>query len=142
MSPHKSHFSTHAHASTHTHAAAGHADKVLPLAFSAKMDEDADVAGVWKEVWEEGVSSEAGALRLYAKEIAASLAAGLAAPQWGQKRACADAVAQMAGVNGGESVAPFAPALAAALLSELGGRLWDGKEALPQALGALAAAAP
>lgn len=34
-------------------------------------------------------------------------------------------------------VAPYSPALAALLLAEMGGRLWDGKEALATALGGL-----
>lgn len=43
----------------------GHAAAVLPLAFVARSDEEADVATVWSEVWEEGGTS----LRLYVPDI-------------------------------------------------------------------------
>ncbi|GFH33713.1 uncharacterized protein HaLaN_33122, partial [Haematococcus lacustris] len=60
------------------------------------MDEDKEVAAVWKEVWEEGCASEAGALRLYAQEITALLASGLASQHWGRKKACAQAITALA----------------------------------------------
>ncbi|KAF5832303.1 proteasome stabiliser-domain-containing protein [Dunaliella salina] len=146
--------------------AAQAASEALPLAFGAKMDEDTDVAAVWKEVWEEGSSSEAGAVRLYAPEIVALLVEGLGSQQWGRKQASAQAVVRLTELghdllNG--SASPTGPAegahaggvssggsgssspacvLAVALLSEAGGRLWDGKEAVLQALAALAKSAP
>lgn len=43
----------------------GHAAAVLPLAYVARSDEEADVASVWGEVWEEGGTS----LRLYVPDI-------------------------------------------------------------------------
>lgn len=50
--------------------------QVLPLAFLAKSDEDKDVAGLWGEVWEEGTTGGAAALRLYAADIVPLLTAG------------------------------------------------------------------
>ena len=47
------------------------------------------------QVWEDGVSSEAGAVRLYASEIVGSLVEGLASAQWSRKKACAEAVLQL-----------------------------------------------
>jgi hypothetical protein len=38
---------------------------ILPIAFIARSDEEADVASVWSDVWEEGGSS----LRLYVSDI-------------------------------------------------------------------------
>ena len=72
---------------------------VLPLAFSAKMDENKEVAGVWGQVWEEGVSSEAGAVRLYASEIVGSLVEGMASAQWSRKKSCAEAISQLTKVG-------------------------------------------
>ena len=46
-------------------------------------------------MWEDGVSSEAGAVRLYASEIVGSLVEGLASAQWSRKKACAEAVLQL-----------------------------------------------
>ena len=65
----------------------------------------------------------------------------LGSQQWGRKKAAALAVAALA-KSGAEALPPHTPALATALLAELPGRLWDGKEALLEALAALAAAAP
>ena len=69
------------------------------------------------------------------------LCADLGAQQWGRKKAAALAVTALAKV-GAEALPPHTPVLASALLAELPGRLWDGKEALLEALAALAAAAP
>jgi len=74
--------------------------------------------------------------------------ADLGAQQWGRKKAAAGGRRARAppppalAKTGADALAPHAPALAAALLAELPGRLWDGKEALLDALAALAAAAP
>ena len=43
--------------------------QVMPLAFLARTDEDADVAKLWAEVWEEGSMSQAAALRLYISDL-------------------------------------------------------------------------
>lgn len=51
------------------------------------------------QVWEEGVSSEAGAIRLYAVEIVELLLQGLASQSWGRKKACAEAVGGLAEVS-------------------------------------------
>ena len=67
--------------------------------------------------------------------------AGLGSQQWGRKKAAAAAVVVLA-KSGAEALPPHAPTLAAALLAELPGRLWDGKETLLEALAALATAAP
>eukprot|EP00798_Chlamydomonas_sp_ICE-L_P021409 gene21409-28366_t len=118
-----------------------YAAQVLPLAFGAKMDDDSSAAAIWKEVWEEGVSSEAGAVRLYGSEIVGVLTEGLASSQWGRKKACAEAIVQMTQLGSDVLVGPNAVRLTDSLLMELGGRLWDGKEKLLDALGALAPSA-
>ena len=123
-------------------AFARHAADVLPVAFVGRMDDSADVAAAWGSVWEDGAPSEAAALRTHAAELAALLAGGLRSSSWGRKKACAEALTSMCGAAG-DAVARHAPALATVLLPEAtAGRLWDGKEALLAALGALASAAP
>ncbi|KXZ47233.1 hypothetical protein GPECTOR_37g239 [Gonium pectorale] len=115
---------------------------VLPAAFGARMDEDKEVAGVWGEIWEEGVSSEPAALRLYGSEICRTLVEMLGGTQWGRKKAAAEAAVRLTEVAP-DALGAHARRLASALLSELaGGRLWDGKESLLAALAALAAADP
>lgn len=119
------------------------AQAVLPVAYAARMDDDADVAAVWREVWDEGVSSEAGALRLYATEVVSYLVAGLGSSQWGRKKAAAAAVARLAEVAGGDGLSEgHVQQLVGALVAEAGGRLWEGKEAVLAALGALAQHCP
>lgn len=54
------------------------------------------------QIWEEGCSSEAGAVRLYSGEIVGGLAEGLASQQWGRKKACAQAISALAQVCGGK----------------------------------------
>ena len=49
---------------------AAHASAALPCAFVACHDEDAEVASIWKDSWEEGTGSPAAAVRLYLAEIA------------------------------------------------------------------------
>eukprot|EP00967_Tisochrysis_lutea_P101257 scaffold151775_cov18-Tisochrysis_lutea.AAC.1 len=113
------------------------------------------------QVWEEGSSSEAGAVRLYAPEIVTLLVEGLGSQQWGRKQASAQAVVRLTELGhdllngstsatgtaegadaGGASSSSPACVLAEALLAEAGGRLWDGKESVLQALAALAKSAP
>eukprot|EP00899_Mesostigma_viride_P010697 jgi/Mesvir1/19629/Mv09917-RA.4 len=129
---------------------------VLPLAFFARQDEEAPVASLWSEVWEENSSSQAATVRLHLGEISTLCHQGLVSSSWGRKKQAAKAVKSLAeavgtpgdassgngagggGGGGGESVLqPRAHELARTLLGELPGRLWDGKETLLDALGAL-----
>ena len=73
--------------------------------------------------------------------IISQAVAGLKEQSWGAKHAAAKAVAAMA-KDGSDSLAPHAPALSSALLTELPGRLWDGKDSLLHALAALCTACP
>ncbi|GIL84022.1 hypothetical protein Vretifemale_12732, partial [Volvox reticuliferus] len=115
---------------------------VLPAAFGAKMDDDKEVAAVWAEVWEEGVSSEPAALRLYGKEICTTLCEMLGGQQWGRKKAAADATIKLTEIAP-DALGEYGRCLATALLAELNvGRLWEGKEAVLKALAALVAADP
>ncbi|GLI60137.1 hypothetical protein VaNZ11_002209, partial [Volvox africanus] len=115
---------------------------ILPAAFGAKMDEDKEVAAVWAEIWEEGVSSEPAALRLYGKEICTTLCEMLGGQQWGRKKAAAEATIKLTEIAP-DALGEYGRRLASALLAELGvGRLWDGKEAVLRALAALVAAGP
>jgi len=77
---------------------------------------------------------------MHAQELAALVAGGLRSSSWGRKKACAEALTSMCAAAG-EALSPHAPALAAVLLPEATvGRLWDGKESLLAALGALCSA--
>ncbi|KAK9850611.1 hypothetical protein WJX84_005115 [Apatococcus fuscideae] len=116
-------------------------NQVMPLAFLARTDEDADVAKLWGEVWEEGSMSQAAALRLYISDLAPLLLQSLTSSQWGRKQAAADAMRGLAEAAP-DVLQPHATIMAAALLKELPGRLWDGKESILKALAALCKACP
>ena len=57
---------------------AAHASAVLPCAFVACHDGDTEVAGIWKDVWEEGTGSPAAATRLHISEITSIIQTGAA----------------------------------------------------------------
>jgi proteasome component ECM29 len=120
---------------------AGHASAVAPVAYLAQFDDDADVAATWREVWEEATTSVGAGLRLHMGPVLERVRAGLTSPQWGRKKAAAAAVARLC-AGAGDAAAAHAPEVMAALLRELPGRLWEGKEAVVGAVGALAAACP
>lgn len=65
------------------------ASSIIPVAFFAKYDSNENVASVWKGVWDEGVTSDSAAARIYAKELAEGLVLGLSSSQWGKKAAAA-----------------------------------------------------
>ncbi|GAX79566.1 hypothetical protein CEUSTIGMA_g7007.t1 [Chlamydomonas eustigma] len=119
-------------------AVAAKASLVLPLAFSAKMDDcDKVVATVWKDVWNDGISSEAGAVRMYAEEIVGSLVEGLGSTQWSRKKSCAEAVLELTKL-GNDILGKHGSTLASTLVHEIQqGRFWEGKHLLVNALGAL-----
>ncbi|EFJ47953.1 hypothetical protein VOLCADRAFT_91469 [Volvox carteri f. nagariensis] len=97
---------------------------------------------LFRRVWEEGVSSEPAALRLYGKEICTTLCEMLSGQQWGRKTAAAAATTKLTEIAP-DALGEHGRRLAAALLSELSvGRLWEGKEAVLAALAALVAADP
>lgn len=67
--------------------------------------------------------------------------AGLKSQNWGTKQASANAIADMA-ASGAENLREHATQLAAALMAELPGRLWEGKASVLKALAALCKACP
>ncbi|PSC71704.1 proteasome-associated ECM29-like protein [Micractinium conductrix] len=118
-----------------------HAGEVAPLAYMAQFDEDADVAAMWHEVWEECTASAGAGLRLHITKVLQLVTAGMQSGQWGRKKAAAAVIADISKASG-DALAPHAPALLDVLLKELPGRLWEGKEVVLTAAGAVAGACP
>jgi proteasome component ECM29 len=110
---------------------------ILPVAFSARWDQDADVKAAWQDVWSELGSSESSVLTLHGEAVTAPLVAGLQADAW-ERRAVAAKVFAAVAASSGAALVPHAPKLMHALLAELPGRIWSGKEAVALAVGALA----
>lgn len=120
---------------------AQHAGALAPQAYLAQCDGSADVASMWQEVWEECATSAGAGLRVHVQEIAQLITCGLQSGQWGRKKGAALAL-DRACTAAPDAVQPLATALMESLLKELPGRLWDGKEAVLVAVGALATACP
>ncbi|PRW21127.1 proteasome-associated ECM29-like protein isoform X1 [Chlorella sorokiniana] len=118
---------------------ASHASEVAPPAFMAQFDDESDVAVVWREVWEESTASSGAGLRLHMGEVVQRVTAGLQSGQWGRKKAAATALSQICQTSG-DAIVPHLPAVLDALLKEVPGRIWEGKEAVLGAAGALASA--
>jgi hypothetical protein len=106
--------------------------------FVSQYDEEPEVAALFAEIWE-ACTTKSAAMRLYMSEILALVvgAEGLKSQSWPCKARAARAIQAMA-ADRTDALVPHTTPLAEALLAELPGRLWDGKESLLHALGALA----
>ncbi|KAH7302077.1 hypothetical protein KP509_23G055400 [Ceratopteris richardii] len=109
---------------------------VLPSAFIARFDDDKTVSNMFEELWEESISGESIALQLYAAEIVQLAIKGLSNTSWTHKKRCARALTRLA-ETAGPSIAPYVEPLLSALLEELPGHLWEGKEVLLDAVSAI-----
>jgi proteasome component ECM29 len=113
-----------------------YAADVAPVSYMAQYDPDEQVAIIWADLWEESTTSVGAGLRLHAGAVLDKVQEGLKSSQWGRKKAAAAAAAKACDA-GGDALIPYAPKLMESLLAELPGRLWEGKEAVLMALGAV-----
>ncbi|KAL4530388.1 hypothetical protein Ndes2437B_g03884 [Nannochloris sp. 'desiccata'] len=113
-----------------------YAADVAPVSYMAQYDPDEQVATIWADLWEESTTSVGAGLRLHAGAVLDKVQEGLKSSQWGRKKAAAAAAAKACDA-GGDALIPYAPKLMESLLAELPGRLWEGKEAVLVALGAV-----
>jgi|AntAceMinimDraft_1070359.scaffolds.fasta_scaffold03942_4 proteasome component ECM29 len=118
-----------------------HAAAVLPMAFVGRFDDAPAVKKRWEEVWEENASGASSTLRLYLDEVWAKCASRLSSAQYQQKKQGA-AAAAAAAKAAPDVVKGKAPEILEALLVELPGRVWEGKEALPEAVADVTEACP
>lgn len=109
---------------------------IIPMTFVARFDEEKDIAAIFEEVWEDNTSSASVTLTMYMPEIVKLLKEGIGSSSWTQKQKTARALSKLA-ESAGERVSPYVQDLLGALLAELPGRLWEGKEVVLEALGAL-----
>ncbi|KAF9277423.1 hypothetical protein BGZ68_009310 [Mortierella alpina] len=94
-----------------------------------------DIAGIWKDVWEEHTTGSASAVKLYADEIVRLLSIQITSASWNAKRQSATAlkaVAIMMDLN------KYAGDLLTLVVDGLSGRTWQGKEQVVELLPALA----
>ncbi|OVA18531.1 Proteasome stabiliser ECM29 [Macleaya cordata] len=117
----------------------GYGATIIPVNFVARFEDDKDVASLFEELWEENTSSERVTLQLYLDEIVSLLCEGMMSSSWASKKKSAKAIRKLSEVLG-ESVSSHHHALLSSLLKELPGRLWEGKDAILYAIGALCTA--
>lgn len=120
----------HAHAPSYF---SGHASTIIPVAFLKRFESDASVASIWASVFEEGMGTESGAVRLFHEEIVKEVTSAFSSTSWSAKIAAANAIEQMYEADKA-TMQTHSQALMQMLLEQLPGRIWDGKEALFKAI--------
>lgn len=128
-------------------ALAPHLAAILPLSFLLKHSAVADparrgktkqtpIGAAFEDVWDENTASAASSLRLYQKECVARIVEALQASSYERKREGARATTTLAAELKGDLAANGAAAeITAALVANVPGRIYDGKEELLAALG-------
>lgn len=117
-------------------------DELVPLGFLGARDPDKDVEAAWKEMWEELVPVPQIAYRLYAKDTVEFLARCMAeGASWLLRKLALRAARDLAAALDTASLEAVVAPLLKALLAQLPGRIWDGKEAALDAIAALISAA-
>ncbi|XP_056162562.1 uncharacterized protein LOC130136561 [Syzygium oleosum] len=114
----------------------GYYKVILPAIFISRFEDDKNLSGIFEELWEENTSGEQITLRLYMEEIVSLIRDNISSSSWGSKKKAAQAICKLGEVLG-ESLSPCHQVLRISLMEELPGQLWEGKEALLYALGAL-----
>ncbi|XP_038694487.1 proteasome adapter and scaffold protein ECM29 isoform X1 [Tripterygium wilfordii] len=114
----------------------GHHATVVPVIFISRFEDDKYVSGLFEELWEENTSGDRVTLQLYLGEIVTLICEGMISSSWARKRKSAEAIFKLSEVLG-ESLSSYHKVLLDCLTKEVPGRLWEGKEALLNALGAL-----
>ncbi|XP_021604828.1 proteasome adapter and scaffold protein ECM29 isoform X2 [Manihot esculenta] len=114
----------------------GYHAAILPIIFISRFDHDKHVSGLFEELWEDNTSGERVTIQLYLGEIVSLISEGLVSSSWARKRKSAQAICKLSEVLG-ESLSSYYHVLLEALMKEIPGRLWEGKDALLDAIGAL-----
>lgn len=110
-------------------------DSALPLAYYGMHDANKEVADAWKDVWEDNTAGASSALRMYINECVALLGALVGgSSSWTVKKQAGETVKDLAkalsGGTGGSVLVPHMEKLTKIMLEAIGGRTWDGKEAV------------
>ncbi|PON59554.1 Proteasome component Ecm [Trema orientale] len=109
---------------------------IIPVIFISRFEDDKLVSGLFEELWEENTSSERIALQLYLGEIVSLICESITSSSWSSKKKSGQAICKLGEVLG-ESLVSHHYVLLQAVMSEIPGRLWEGKESLLNAIGAL-----
>ncbi|XP_065879858.1 uncharacterized protein [Euphorbia lathyris] len=109
---------------------------IFPAIFISRFDHDKHVSGLFEELWEDIASIERATVQLYLGEIVSLIREGLGSSSWARKKKSAQAICKLSEVLG-ELLSSYHHVLLEALMKEMPGRLWEGKDALLDAIGAL-----
>ncbi|PIN26135.1 hypothetical protein CDL12_01113 [Handroanthus impetiginosus] len=109
---------------------------IVPVIFVSRFEDDKTISGLYEELWEENMNTERITLQLYLGEIVALINEGLVSSSWASKKKASQAICKLSEVLG-ESLSSYHNVLLTSLMKELPGRLWEGKEAVLNALSAL-----
>ncbi|CAA3007764.1 proteasome-associated ECM29 homolog isoform X1 [Olea europaea subsp. europaea] len=114
----------------------GYHSIIVPIIFLSRFEDDEIISNLYEELWEENMPSERITLQLYLGEIVTLISEGIMSSSWATKKKASQATRKLSEVLG-ESLSSHYNALLTALMKELPGRLWEGKDALLNALSAL-----
>ena len=108
---------------------------LLPLAFMGARDTTFPaLADIWAKVWEENTGGSTNAIKKWKKEIFEALTTVLkTSPSWALKKQVGKGLVDFSKALGPE-ISEYVPSMLSLLADSLGGRTWDGKEALVEAL--------
>ncbi|KAI9114257.1 hypothetical protein K1719_014907 [Acacia pycnantha] len=116
----------------------GYLAVIIPVVFVSRFEDDKHVSNLFEEIWEEYTSGERVTLQLYLGEIISLICERISSSSWTSKRKAAQAIGRLSEVLG-ESLSSHHEVLLKSLMKEIPGRLWEGKDVLLLALGALSA---
>ncbi|KAK9274184.1 hypothetical protein L1049_018998 [Liquidambar formosana] len=119
-----------------TDVVSGYHATIIPVIFVSRFDDDKYVSSQFEELWEENTSGERVTLQLYLGEIVSLICESITSSSWASKRKAAQAISKLSEVLG-ESLSSYHHVLLESLMKEVPGRLWEGKDALLYAIGAL-----
>ncbi|CAN8246973.1 unnamed protein product, partial [Cochlearia groenlandica] len=122
--------------STASDIMSGHQSAIVPAIFISRFEDDKQISSLFEEVWEDITSGERVTLQLFLPEIVNHICESITASSWASKKKSGKAICKLSDVLG-DSLSPHHNRLLQCLLNEIPGRLWEGKDALLDALGAL-----
>ncbi|KAL5101551.1 hypothetical protein RYX36_005878, partial [Vicia faba] len=109
---------------------------IIPVVFLSRFEDDTNISSQFEELWEEYTSGERITLQLYIGEIVSLICDGMSSSSWTRKKKSAQAVCKLSDVLG-DSLSSHYEVLLQSLIKEIPGRLWEGKDVLLLAVGAL-----
>ncbi|KRT79156.1 HEAT domain-containing protein [Oryctes borbonicus] len=118
-----------------------HSDVILPLVFFAmhaeKTPETENTLEVWNEIWSEHSPGTESGIRHNIEVICDTLKTALESPSWTMKAQAASAISTVATKLGSTMDVKHQNSLIKILMAGLGGRTWNGKHKLIQALASI-----